>query len=588
MASGSDLEKAEVTTVGTESTYDQSDSERLERHKTVEGAIGEPDIDHEEVERMNPEHLEDLERQHTKPSIKSTSRKSADGDSIQRVQTRASAKSRLSRIATSLTARSKKARLEPAKLPLSDLDNGVVGWESQTDPEMPLNFPDSRKWLLLGLLSGITFISPLSSSIFAPAVRFMDVEFHNTSLILSSLTVSIFVFGYVVGPLILAPLSEIYGRRFVLTGSNIFFCVWQIGCALAPNLPSIIVMRFLAGIGGSGCLTIGGGLISDLFRADQRGLATSLYSLGPLFGPVIGPICGGFIGQRIGWRWVFWILLISSACFTIVIECLTRETNPRVLIHRKVKRLQKDLNRSDLRSCYDTEGAPRKPSQILKSGMVRPLKMLFLSPIIFLMSLYMAVAYGLLYLLFTTITMVFVDSYGFAPELTGLVYIGLGIGFLGGLFVVAKISDTTVIRMTKANDNVFEPEMRLPACIFFACWLPVTFFWYGWTTYYKIHWIVPVIGLIPFGFGMMGIFVPIQAYVIDSFPAFAASGMAALTVSRSLFGAFLPLAGPSMYANLGLGWGNSVLGFVAIGLIPAPLLIFKFGGKIRKNYPVRL
>jgi MFS family permease len=184
--------------------------------------------------------------------------------------------------------------------------------------------------------------------------------------------------------------------------------------------------------------------------------------------------------------------------------------------------------------------------------------------------------------------MVFVDSYGFEPELTGLTYIGLGVGFLGGLITVAKISDKTVIRMTKANDGVFEPEMRLPACIFFACWLPVTFFWYGWTTYYKIHWIVPIIGLIPFGFGMMGIFIPIQAYVIDSFPAFAASGMAALTVSRSLFGAFLPLAGPTMYANLGLGWGNTVLGFVAIALIPAPLLIFKFGGRIRKNHPIKL
>ena len=167
---------------------------------------------------------------------------------------------------------------------------------------------------------------------FAPAVRYMDIEFNNYSSILSALTVSIFVLGYVVGPLILAPLSEIYGRRYVLTGANVFFCVWQIGCALSPNLASIIIFRFLAGVGGSGCLTIGGGLISDLFHADQRGLATALYSLGPMFGPVVGPIAGGFVGQQIGWRWVFWILLISSAVITIGIECLTTETNPRVLI----------------------------------------------------------------------------------------------------------------------------------------------------------------------------------------------------------------------------------------------------------------
>lgn len=483
---------------------------------------------------------------------------------------------------------------------------------------------------------------------FAPAVSFMDAEFHNSSLLLSSLTVSIFVCGYVIGPLILAPLSEIYGRRVVLTGANAFFCVWQIGCALAPDIASLIGFRLLAGIGGAGCLTIGGGVISDLFHADRRGFATAIYSVGPLFGPVIGPICGGFIGQQIGWRWVFWILLIAASVVTIGIEIFNKETNPRVLMQRKVKRLQKELNRSDLRSCYDGSGPKLTPSQILWHGIMRPWKMLFLSPIIFLLSLYMAVVYGLLYLLFTTITTVFIETYHWQPDICGLAYIGLGVGFMTGLAVVAKvrnppsdlfpfqlyftnstpkfwsrrspsdrakscptplekppqssllpylactnfevsqISDATVVRMTKANDGVFEPEMRLPSCIFFAFFIPITFFWYGWTADKGVHWIVPIIGLIPFGFGMMGIFIPIQTYTIDSFPTFAASGIAALTVSRSLFGAFLPLAGPSMYASLGLGWGNSVLGFIAIGLIPAPLLIYKFGGRIRKNHPVKL
>ena len=238
---------------------------------------------------------------------------------------------------------------------------------------------------------------------------------------------------------------------------------------------------------------------------------------------VIGPICGGFIGQRIGWRWVFWILLIAASVVTISIEIFNKETNPRVLMQRKVKRLQKDLGRSDLRSCYDGSGPRQTSSQILRHGIVRPLKMLFLSPIILLLSTYMAVVYGLLYLLFTTITTVFIETYHWQPDICGLAYIGLGIGFLTGLGVVAKISDATVVRMTKANNGIFEPEMRLPACIFFACFVPITFFWYGWSADKGVHWIVPIIGLIPFGFGMMGIFIPIQTYTIDSFPQFAAS-----------------------------------------------------------------
>lgn len=470
-----------------------------------------------------------------------------------------------------------------------DLDSDIVGWESQTDPEMPLNFTNNRRWFLLGLLSSITFISPLASSMFAPGVQFASDEFGNHSAILSSFCVTVFVLGFAVGPLILSPLSEIYGRSIVLSGGNWFFVVWQIGCALAPNLPSLIIFRFLAGIGGSSSLSVGGGLLADMFPPEMRGLANSIWSAGPLFGPVIGPVCGGFIAERAGWRWVFWVLLAVSAVVSAGITAFNRETNPRVLIKRKTARLRKELNRPELRSCYENlNDAPRSSSQILRNGMLRPLKMLFLSPIVFLLSLYMSVIYGLLYLLFTTITFVFQTKYGWAADITGLAFIGIGIGFVMGLAVVAKISDTTVIRMTKANNGVFEPEFRLPACIFFACFIPVSLFWYGWTTNYGVFWLVPIIGLIPFGFGMIGIFVPIMTYLVDSFPIYAASALAGLTAVRSLFGAFLPLAGPRMYDNLGLGWGNTLLGFVALILIPAPAFIFKYGERIRKNHPLRL
>lgn len=149
---------------------------------------------------------------------------------------------------------------------------------------MPLNFPNSKKWLVVGLVSAITFVTPFASSILAPGIASLDEEFGNTNLTLGAMTVSIYLLGYTVGPLLLAPLSEIYGRRPVLSISNIFFCCWQIGCALAPNIQSLIVFRFFSGIGGAGCLTLGAGVISDVFRADKRGFAVGIYTLGPLIG----------------------------------------------------------------------------------------------------------------------------------------------------------------------------------------------------------------------------------------------------------------------------------------------------------------
>jgi len=137
---------------------------------------------------------------------------------------------------------------------VTNLDEGVVGWEGQDDPEMPLNFSASKKWLLVGLLSAITFITPFTSSILSPGIASLGVEFGNTSSIVGSMTVSIYLLGYTIGPLFLAPLSEIYGRKVVLSAANIFFCCWQIGCALAPDIASLIVFRLFSGIGGSGCI----------------------------------------------------------------------------------------------------------------------------------------------------------------------------------------------------------------------------------------------------------------------------------------------------------------------------------------------
>jgi hypothetical protein len=183
---------------------------------------------------------------------------------------------------------------------------------------------------------------------------------------------------------------------------------------------------------------------------------------------------------------IFWVLLIAGTLTTAGVEALNKETNSRVLIRRKTDLLRVELNRPELQSCYMPQGTPPRLT-ILSRGLIRPLKMLFLSPIVAILAFYMSVVYALLYLLFTTITGVFQTSYGWRPEICGLAYMGVGLGFFLSLVTVAKLSDATVVRMTKANNDVFEPEMRLPACVFFAMFIPITFFWYGWTAAKHVH-----------------------------------------------------------------------------------------------------
>lgn len=191
------------------------------------------------------------------------------------------------------------------------------------------------------------------------------------------------------GPLFLAPLSEIFGRRVVLSAANWFFVVWQIGCALAKNIETLIVCRLFAGIGGSACITLGAGVVADLFPIEMRGRATSIWSMGPLIGPVIGPIAGGFLGEEVSWQWIFWLLLIAGGAMQLGIEILNKETYAPVLIKWKTAKLAKELGRTDLKSAYDIGREPLSDGQILKRSLVRPVLLLFKSPIVSLLSLYM-------------------------------------------------------------------------------------------------------------------------------------------------------------------------------------------------------
>jgi multidrug resistance protein len=328
------------------------------------------------------------------------------------------------------------------------------------------------------MVAAITFLSPLASSIFAPGIPFVNADFHNTSQLLGSFAVSVYVLGFAVGPLILSPLSEIYGRRIVLNVANVVFCAFTLGCALAPNLGGLIAMRFLAGFAGSACLTLGTGVIADLFVPAQRGKAVALYSMGILFGPILGPICGGFIAQRAGWRWDMWVVLIVGCLLTIGLIIFNTETYHSVILEQKTRRLRKEMNRPELQNImtYNKDVAARTPLNVLKHGITRPLMMLTKSPIVLLCSLYMSFLFGLLFLLFTTITPVFISTYGWSPEMTGLAYLGIGIGNFIGIGFVAKTSDATIVRLAKKNRGVYEPEMRLPLCVFFGMLIPISFF----------------------------------------------------------------------------------------------------------------
>jgi multidrug resistance protein len=189
-------------------------------------------------------------------------------------------------------------------------DPNIISWDGPDDPEKPMNWPKTFRWTMITLVSSVTFVAGLSSSMFAPGVPGLMVEFHCTNSILGTLVVTIYVLGLATGPLVFGPLSELYGRLVVQHIGNFGFLIWTIACGLSTNMNMLIGFRLLQGIFAAVPLTNGGGVIADIVRQEERGFALAMFTLGLLTGPVIGPVAGGFLAAAKGWRWAFWISAI--------------------------------------------------------------------------------------------------------------------------------------------------------------------------------------------------------------------------------------------------------------------------------------
>lgn len=164
----------------------------------------------------------------------------------------------------------------------------------------------------------------------------------------------------------------------------------------------------------------------------------------------------------------------------------------------------------------------------------------------------------------------------------------MGVIFTIGLVIIGTLSDRNVKKKAQAGDSEWKPEYRLPPLLPGSLVVPIGLFWYGWSAEAHVHWTMPIIGTGFFAIGNLAIFLPVQTYFIDAFETYAASAATANTLTRSLIGAFLPLAGPDMYKELGQGWGNSLLAFIALVFAPLGWVIYRYGERIRKAYPVHL
>ena len=418
----------------------------------------------------------------------------------------------------------------------------------------------------------------------APALDQIMRDFDITVQLEAQITLSIFVLAYAVGPMLLGPLSELYGRVYVSQGSNVFFLVFNTLCGFAQSKEQLMAFRFLAGLGGSAPLALGGGVLGDIFKPEERGKAMGLYALGPLLGPAIGPLVGGWVAEKSTWRWMFYATSIVNLVILISGFVWFKETYAPYLLHIKAKRIRKETGDEGWRAPGEDDLNLPVYKKVART-MGRAFGMLFTQPIVQVMALYMGFSYGVLYLMLSTYPALWKAQYGQSPGISGLNYLSLGLGFFIGAPVCGKANDHIYKKLkAKTRDGKGKPEFRMPLVIVVSTLVPIGLLIYGWGANAHAHWIVPNIGAFFFAIGTIAAFQCVTTYLVDTFMRFAASAVAAVTVLRSLFGFAFPIFAPAMYRALGYGWGNTVLAIAAIGIgLPTPALLWLYGERLRQR-----
>ncbi|KAJ5928200.1 hypothetical protein N7466_007156 [Penicillium verhagenii] len=455
----------------------------------------------------------------------------------------------------------------------------VVEW-IPNDHRNPMEFSAGLKWTFTILVAFSTLAVSLSSSAYAGGINEVLTGL-DVGEEVATLGVSLFVMGFAVGPLLWAPMSELYGRQIVFLFTFFSLSAFCAGAAGAQHAYVLIILRFFAGSFGSSPLTNAGGVIADIFPAEKRGLATSLFAGAPFLGPTLGPVIGGFLSENAGWRWVQGFLAVFTGVIWMCQSLLVPETYAPVLLRKRAERLSK-ITGKVYRSKLDIDRGKVSARNAFGTALKRPWILLFSEPIVFLLSLYMAIVYGTLYMLFDAFPIIFQEIRGWSEGVGSLPFLAVMIGMM--IAVGLNMFDNKrYVRIHNKYNGFAPPEARLPPTMFGGLAIPIGLFWFAWTNYPSIPWIVCVLATAPFGFGMVFVFLGIMNYLIDAYTIYAASVLAANSIIRSCFGAGFPLFTTYMFNNLGIHWASCVPAFLSLFCCPFPFIFYYYGPAIRRK-----
>ncbi|EEP77474.1 conserved hypothetical protein [Uncinocarpus reesii 1704] len=474
----------------------------------------------------------------------------------------------------------KQGQLGPFTHPLGNEKTSadvIVCFNGSNDPYNPLNWAFRKKALTTLLYALTTFGSTWASAIFSPGSKQVVAEFQ-VSQEVGELGVSLFLFGSGLGPFLWAPLSDIYGRKPAIILPYFVAAIFAIATAVSKDVQTALITRFFCGFFSSAPVSNTGGIITDIWTAEHRGAPTVGFALAVMAGPTIGPFVAASISHSyLGWRWTDYITGIMMFFFLALDIIFIDESCATKLLEYKARRLRHESGNWALHARHEENEV--STSQIMNTYLVIPFKLL-LTPICIAVALYAAFVYGLLYMNLSAYRVMFQEERGWNQVVGSLPFLAVFVGILMGA-VAGLFNEIYYIKKFRQNNRQPVPEARLPPMMAGSLLFVAGLFIMGWTSPRKIFWFASIVGAACTGFGFFTIFQAALCYLIDTFPSTSASAVGGSTFLRNMIAGAFPFFTAFMYHGMGIAWAQSLLGFIAIALIPIPFLFYAFGAKIR-------
>ncbi|GAA5986139.1 hypothetical protein JCM10908_006426 [Rhodotorula pacifica] len=456
-------------------------------------------------------------------------------------------------------------------------DAKLVTWLID-DPQNPRHFGHTKKWVQTLIPTSFCFIAGFASSLITGGIP-EQAEYFGVSELVANLVVCVFVVGFGIGPLILAPLSEMYGRRIVYIVSMFLYFIFILPECVTTSFAVLIVFRFLSGLMVSGVMTNAAGSIGDLWAINERGYKMVAFS-GILFAsPCLGPLIGGYLTITRGWRAMWWLLFGFSGGMWAICSPLLVETYAPTLLQWRAKRLRKESGDNTIMT--EQERQKRPISEVMHETLLRPVVMLTTEPIMMCMAGYLSLIYGLLYAFFFAYPIVFI-AHGFNAGEIGLTFLSIFIGIVIVVIAACPVQERYYRRrVVECGGATPPPEARLPLMMVGCVVLPIALFIFAGTSPKSVHWAGALVSGIPFGFALVAVYISANTYIAVAFSQYSASAMAAKTFFRSMVGASMPMWIPPFYTALGHFWAGAFFAFLAVAMAPIPFIFFYYGDRIR-------